>query len=202
MGVGVDRDAQAALLGCLRMNIGEIHAIGTAIDLEKAANGFCVLEQSLHVQFVSRPLQEQPAGCMPKNGEIAIVHGAQNPLGLLILVQSESRVNGADCKVKFLEHVVRIVELAVRKDINLRRLENAKAIEFGVELIDGAICSASLLESPWLYAAIAVVGDGDVPIALARAAVAMASRCRRVARRGVHVEVAANRRPDKRGQCP
>jgi hypothetical protein len=61
---------------------------------------------------------------------------AYDALRLRRRIQSESRVNGANGVVQLIEQIVGIIERAVRKDIDCRRLQNAKPAATSVQPVD------------------------------------------------------------------
>src|SRR3984957_21319848 len=73
---------------------------------------------------------------MPQDVEVAVIHGVQNTLGLLILSKSEAGMYRADRIIQFPQQVVGIVERSVGEDIHLGGFEDADAIKPFVQLVD------------------------------------------------------------------
>src|SRR5438445_134680 len=73
---------------------------------------------------------------MAKDVEVAIIHGAQNALGLFPSTQTEARVDRADGVVELPQDLVWIIERSIRKDVDFGGFQDAKAPQPGVQLVD------------------------------------------------------------------
>ena len=58
-----------------------IEPVGAGIQLKEAASIFGVTNDSLKIQFTSRTLEQQPAGSMTEDGEVAVMLGCAGDLG-------------------------------------------------------------------------------------------------------------------------
>ena len=89
---------------------GDVEAVGAGVELEEAAVLFGVGDDALEVDLVAGALEEKASGGVAEDVEVAIVHRAEDALGLLLLVHCEARVDGADGVVELAEDFVGVVE--------------------------------------------------------------------------------------------
>jgi hypothetical protein len=105
----------------------KVQSIGIAINL----NGNAVLgarhEIGVHVCIIARPAQELPSGWMAEDCCEGIGNGGYDSLRLLSSVQLEAGVHAGDNEVEALQHLRRIIERSIGKDVGLDAFENAKA---------------------------------------------------------------------------
>src|SRR4051812_21599711 len=105
---------------------------------------------------------------MPENIEIPIVHRAQQALRLLCFAEGEARVDRTDGVVERAQKIVRIIERAVRENIDLRGFQDAYALEALVELVDEADLFPEVLDRDAArdLEALRMIGNADVLVTL------------------------------------
>jgi hypothetical protein len=77
------------------------------------------VEQAFHVDVVAATLADQTAARVGKDVHAAVVHRAQDALGLAIARQVELRMHRADHEIQLVEHAVRQVQPTVFEDVEL-----------------------------------------------------------------------------------
>ena len=135
MRIRIDRDLDprpppAGVLG------GEVQAVGACVDLEKTTVLPRLLDHPVDVDFITGTFQQQATGGMSQDIEIPVIHGAQDTLGLLLLVKSEAGVDGADRIVELAQEVVGIVERSIRQNVDFGGFQDTETVEAFVEPVD------------------------------------------------------------------
>ena len=192
--VGRDGDEDSGFADEAGIFSGDVETIGAGVEFEEAAVLLGMGDDALNVDLVAGALEEQASRGVAEDVEVAIVHGAENALGLLLLVHGEAGVDGADGVVEFAEDFIGVVESAVDEDVDFSGFENANAGELLVELVDGADLFFEALdgESVGDFETGRVVADADVCVSAALCGGGhLLEGVDAVAGFGVHVEVAA-----------
>src|SRR5207245_6783325 len=73
---------------------------------------------------------------MAEHVDVGVLDRGDDACGLLLLRERESRVDGRDDVVKFLEHLVGVVHFARLDNVALRPEEDREALEAAVQLAD------------------------------------------------------------------
>ncbi len=73
---------------------------------------------------------------MGQDAEAALVHGTQQPVGLLVAREIERGMDGADDEVQAPQDIVGQVEATVLQDVDLHAFEHREAVEVSVERVD------------------------------------------------------------------
>ena len=131
-----DRHLHTHVLGQPADMIIDVEARGVRIELDCAAALLRGLEDALKIDWIGGALAEQASGGMGKDIEVAIVHGADDALGLLGLAQVELVVDGAYPEVEVGQDGVGQIEGTAGEDVDLAGLQELHALEPGIELVD------------------------------------------------------------------
>ena len=99
-----------------------------------------MVNDAIHVELVAGALEQQPAGGVTQNIKVAVVHGAQNPLGLLIFAKGEARMDGADRVIEFAQQLVRIIERAIGQNIDFGGFQDTEAVQVFIQRSMKRIC--------------------------------------------------------------
>ena len=129
-------------------------------------------QHALDVQVIARAAQQLPAGHVTNHGDEWVGGCAHEAFGLRLPVEAELPVDAADDEIEAAQHVVRIVERAVRKDIGLDPLEDAEAAaERRVEAVDLSLLLLDFLdrETAGVMRRLRVIGDANVLVAVGEA---------------------------------
>ena len=110
VGVAADRDQHAFVPGELTMDVEQIKAIGLRIELQKAASLPRMTDDSQHIHVIGLALIEEAPGRMRKDGEVRMIHGAEDPLRLFGPRKSELGMHRADHEVELGQYLVRQVQ--------------------------------------------------------------------------------------------
>jgi len=73
---------------------------------------------------------------MGEQGEVGVIHGAQDAAGLLLAGQVEMTVDRCHHQVKLLEQAVGEIEGTVFQDVHLDAFEQADALQRFVQAVD------------------------------------------------------------------
>ena len=137
MGVGVNAEIAPELDPAAQPPPIEIEPPGVAIDLDRDTVLGAGGQHALDIQVIPRAAQQLPAGHVTDHGDEWVGGCAHEAFGLRLPIEAELPVDAADDEIKAAQHVVRIVEGAVREDIGLDPLEDAEAVaECRVEAVD------------------------------------------------------------------
>src|SRR4051794_14205113 len=96
------------------------------IDLDGDAVARACLKDGFNIELISRPPQKLPAGHMSENRGVRVRHGSDDAPGLLLRIETEAAVNAGHDEVETREHIVGIVERAIRQDVRFNALEDLK----------------------------------------------------------------------------
>src|SRR5207302_3581672 len=119
---------------------------------------------------IPRAAQQLPAGHVTNHGDEWVGSCAHEAFSLRLPIEAELPVNAADDEIKAAQHVVRIVERAVWKDVGLDPLEDAEAAgERRVEMLDLTLLLLDFLdgEAAGVMRRLRVVGDANILITVA-----------------------------------
>ena len=104
-------------------------------------------QHALDVQVITRAAQQLPARHVTNDGDEWVGGCAHEAFGLRLPVEAKLPMNAADNKIEAAQHVFRVVDRAVRKDIGLDALEDAEAAaERRVEAVDLSLLLLDLLD--------------------------------------------------------
>ena len=120
------------------VNVIQVQPFRLRIDLEEATQLARGRYHAVHVDLVWFALADQPAGRMPDDGNVAVLHGPHHPLGLGLARQIEERMHRGHDHVEFRKRRIRQIEAAVLENIDLDALEDREVLELGIELVDRA----------------------------------------------------------------
>ena len=193
--VRVDDDRGTGLGGDPDVHVGQVPAVRVAVDLEEGAGPSGGPADRLHVDRVWPAPFDQPARGVSDRVHKRVLHGPDHPLGLLLLAHPERRVEARHHPVQLGEHVVLVVERAVRQHVHLGAGEDADALGAGVQLVDPLRLAQELVRLDVVPEPVrrGVVGDRDVPVAeLPRGRRHLLDRVAAVRGGGVTVELAAD----------
>ena len=84
---------------------------------------------ALEVQVIARAAQQLPAGHVTNDGGEGVGGCAHEAFCLRLPIKAELPVDAADDEIEAAQHLLRIVERAVRKDIGLDALEDVAGAE-------------------------------------------------------------------------
>ena len=168
---------------------------GCELISRKQPRSRCRRDQAIEIERIGVSLADQAPGRMPQNGQVAIVHGADDPLGLCGGGKIEIGMYRRHHDIEARQDRVRQVELAVGQDVDLDALQNRDPVELFVQPVD----LGDLLRQPSGVEAVgdrhpaAVIRDGDVFIAACLGGGGhLGERSGAVAPGGVGMEVAAH----------
>ena len=193
--VGIDRDEDAGGRSAARIVRGKIEPVGAGVDFEKTAVGLRMVDDAVHIDVVAGPLEQQPAGGVAQDVEIAVVHRAHDALGLLLAVQPEARVDRTNRIVELPQEIVRIIQRPVSEDIHLGRFEDPDALRSFIELVDISDLRPQIFDGDAArdFQALRVIRDSDIFIsAFSCSRGHLLDRMRAVARCGMRVQFAAD----------
>src|SRR4051794_8181912 len=104
----------------------KIEAPRIGVDLDgNAVLGAC-RKDLFNVHIVARPPKELAACHVAKNGDERMGHSAQNAFGLFLPFLSELAMDARHDEIEATQHIVRIVERAVREDVRFDALEDSE----------------------------------------------------------------------------
>ena len=118
MGVGVDHDLHALLLGLAEVDVVQVEAVGIGIQLHRNFVFRGGRQNGVHVECVGVAAQLNAAGGMSEERGIRILDGFQQALGHLCGFLIEDGVHAGDDDIHLREHVVGEIEVAVGQDID------------------------------------------------------------------------------------
>jgi hypothetical protein len=129
-------------------------------------------QHALDVHVIARAAQQLSSGHVTNDGNEWVGNCAHEAFGLRLPVEAKLPMNAADDKIEAAQHVVRIVERAVRKDIGLDALEDVEAI--AKPRVEAVNLILLLLDFPDREAAsvmrcFRVIGDANVFVAVGEA---------------------------------
>ena len=107
MGIRIDADQHALILGVLALQIEQVHALRLRIELQKATSLRGRLDDRGEVQVQGLALIDQATQRVRQNREVAMVHGPEQALCLLALRQVEMTVYGAHYQIQVPQNIVR-----------------------------------------------------------------------------------------------
>jgi hypothetical protein len=117
--IGIDGDLHACSACQAGIFRRKIEPVWAGINLKEAAVCFGVLDDALDVNLIPGALEKKAASGVTQDGELAIIHRAEDSLGLRCLVKAESGMNRAHCVVQLLQQFIRIVERSIGEYIHL-----------------------------------------------------------------------------------
>ena len=113
------------------------------------------------------PPQQLAAGHMAKDGGVGICYRAQDALGLGFRVKFEAAVYAGHHEVEALQHIVRIIQRTVGKNIQLDAFEDAKVLPVGlVQPVDGTVLLEDFVnrQAARVVRGFGMVGDAKILI--------------------------------------
>src|SRR5438270_12137679 len=128
MGMGVNAELAAELDPAAQPPPVEIEPPRVAIDLDRDTVLGAGGQHALNIQVIARAAQQLAASHVTNHGDEWVGGCAHEAFGLHLPIEAELPVDAADYEIKAAQHVVRIIERAVRKDIGLDPLEDAEAV--------------------------------------------------------------------------
>src|SRR6516162_6576866 len=90
----------------------------------------------LHVDIVSVALADQPAGWMGNDRDMAIVHRANDALGLSLAGEIELIMHSSHDQIEPGQDLVRQIKAAIGEDVDFSPLEHGEAIELVAQFVD------------------------------------------------------------------
>ena len=127
MGIGVNAELAPELDPAAQPAPVEIEPPRVAIDLDRDTVLGAGGQHALDIQVIARAAQQLPAGHVTNHGDEWVGSCAHEAFGLRLPIEAELPVDAADDEIEAAQHVVRIVERAVWKDVGLDPLEDAEA---------------------------------------------------------------------------
>lgn len=195
MGIRGNRDLYAHVPRHLAARVVDIQPAGMSIEFQTATSLIRRLHHLLHVDRIGGPVVNQPPRGMPQNGEMRIVHGPDNPVGLFLARKVKGAVDRADRVIQPRKQVIGKVEAAVFEDIHLARFQKTDAIEFCVQRVDFVDLGSQLVGAqPACHGlAAGMIGDPEIVISLFPGCLSHFADCEfAVAGLGVAVQIAAH----------
>src|SRR5689334_15474775 len=119
MGIGVNAELAPELDPAAQPPPVEIEPPRVAIDLDRDAVLGAGGQHALYVQVIARPAEQLPACHVADHGDEWVRGRAHEAFGLRLPIEAELTVDAADDEIKAAQHVVRIVERAIWKDVGL-----------------------------------------------------------------------------------
>src|SRR5438477_113709 len=193
--IGREHEAGAELLGGRGERVGQVHALGVPIELERAPMGHAGAYHGVEVEAVGLALAEHASGGMADRVHPGVLGRIHQSPRQLFLGLGEAVVDGRHDVVRFGEHVVGKIELAVLEDVELDALQDREAATRRVPLVD----RPPLLAEPFGVEPqrhrdpLRVIGDRDVLVAERAGGLGhLVDGALAVGGRGVHLEIAAD----------
>src|SRR5436853_2487597 len=147
MGIGVNTELAPELDPTAQPPPVEIEPPRVAIDLDRDTVLGAGDQHALNIQVIARAAQQLPASHVTNHGDEWVGGCAHEAFGLRLPIEAELPVDAADDEIKAAQHVVRIVERAVREDVGLDALEDVEAVaECRVEAVDLGLLLLDLLD--------------------------------------------------------
>src|SRR5438045_1456008 len=165
MGIGVNAELAAELDSAAQPPPLEIEPPGVAIDLDRDTVLGAGGQHALDVQVIAWATQQLPARHVTDHGGEWVGGRAHEAFGLRLPVEAELPVDAADDEIEAAQHVVRIVERAVRKDIGLDAFEDAEAAaERRVEAVDLSVLLLDVVDgqAAGVMRRLRVIGNANV----------------------------------------
>jgi hypothetical protein len=106
------------------------------VEFQEAAALAGLAHHARQVDVAGGSLVDEPPGRVGQDAEAGLVHGAQQPLGLLLACQVEAVMDGAHDNIQPSQEVIGQVERAVLQNVNLHALEQDDAAQPGVEFVN------------------------------------------------------------------
>ena len=126
----------------------------------------------LDVDVVAGPPQQLPSGHVAQDRRMRVRDGAKQTVGLRLPVQLEPSVNARHDEIEAIEHLVRIVERTVGRDVGFDALQNPEFVaESPVKQVGFPMLLLDLLDrkSAGVVGGLRVVGHPEIlEAALAR----------------------------------
>ncbi len=128
VGIAANGDQHLFFLRQPAVIVGQVETIGVGVQFQKTFPLAGVANDAQHVDVVGLARADEPATGMSQDAEMAVVHGAQDALGLLALRQVKVRVHGSSHQIEFGEHLVGQVECTVFKNVDLDAFQQRDAL--------------------------------------------------------------------------
>ncbi len=122
MGIGIDRYQNPFFPGDPAVYIIKVQASRIGIEFKKTAAVPGLMDNSGHIDLIGLALVDQAAGGMRQHAKIAMIHGAQNALGLLFKRQIKIAVDRSHDQIQPGQHRVWQIQGAVFQDFNFKAL--------------------------------------------------------------------------------
>lgn len=123
VGVGIDAEHDALLFRLPAIGVGQIKPDRMRVHFEKAAALSGMADDTSHVHVVGRSFIDKPAAGMGQDRKIGMVHGAEDPLGLLLPRESEMAMDGPDDEIEALQVFIRKIQAAILQNVDLDPLQ-------------------------------------------------------------------------------
>jgi hypothetical protein len=136
IGVGIDADQHPFRRGPPAMDIEPVEPFGMSIQFEETATPARGPDDPRHVHVVGLARLDQPARGMGQQGNMRMIHGAEDTLGLLVPGQVEPAVKSPDDQIQAAEPGVGQVEPAVLQNVHLDTLQHGDAELLRVQPVD------------------------------------------------------------------
>src|SRR6185437_13350095 len=95
-----DRDFHTSGLGRMDVDVVQVEPVRIGIEFEKTSAPAGSSNDGLHIDVVSVALADQPAGWMGNDRDMAIVHRANDSLGLSLAGEIEFVMHGSDGQIE------------------------------------------------------------------------------------------------------
>ena len=134
VGVGVDAEQAAIFEGLACVCWVQVEAVGLGVDLEDGAPLRCGAQYSVHIEIGAIAPADQPIGHVPDHVNMWVLDRVEHPPCKSIAVAADAGVHRGDDDVQLSQHLVRVVERAIRFDLDLCPLQHSEIIEFRVDV--------------------------------------------------------------------
>ncbi len=195
VGIGMDRERDAAFERAAQQAPVEVEPVRIAVDLDHHPGAGRGVEDAVEIDLVSGSRQQEAPRRMSQERDEGAGQGAHDPVGHLLDAHAETRVDGRDDEIEPREHLVAVIDRAVRENVRLGSLENAHRLErfpmaFDLRLLLDEPCE---VEAASVVRRLRMIGDAHVlEPALARVREHLAHRRAAVRVRRVDVKDAAD----------
>src|SRR6266566_1188477 len=136
-----------------------------SIDLNTHSMGGCRIDNSIHIQFVPGPAQQQATCRVSNNVDIGISDGSQHAFGLLSRRKLEVTVNRGNDKIQRSKHIVSIVKRTILENVAFAPFENTQATGiFFVEAINLLVLATQVIfsQTTCIGSCFAMVADAQI----------------------------------------
>jgi len=123
VGVGIDAERHSLFFRDQTIGVGEIESDRMGIDLQETAPLSRMADDTSHIHVVGRSFIDEPTAGMGQDREIGMVHGAQDPLSLLLPGEPEVTMDRPDNKIEPAQVFIREIQGPIFQNVDLDPLQ-------------------------------------------------------------------------------